>query len=881
MQVSVIIPVYNALPLARECVASIFAADSKLIFEVVVVDNGSTPEVQEWLVREEESRPNLRHLRYPEPLGFARAVNAGACSAAGEVIVILNSDTIVTPGWMDGLYLALSADPSLGAITPCSNSAGDAAQIDFRTVDLSRSAALALVSAKPNPPRTRYLPQRVSFFCAAVRRELWRELGGLDESYGVGNFEDDHFCLRLRVAGFRLAVAEHLFVYHHHSATFRANGIGHQTWMTQNAALFATHAREFAEAPSLPAPRWPKRSAPDISVVILPRQILPEQNGQLERTLRSLRNQTVSDFEILTPGSAGAPGGVWIAYVTEGDILYPFHLEALHDVLQHDALQRNSSHAVFADGWISGATKRLPHPDAAVLKLVSSAPVFAPVETRAPRMLAGWMHHHSLDPKELWKQTTPLHWPSLGWEMLEAPPPSREADLKPARSRAIIESARSLYRGAVPYETRLSIDARIRKMLGPLTGSSSRQHPMQEIADRLAAVVGSRIDAGKFSSDAALPDVFLFNIIPWKALVQRPHHFARGLAERGHRVFWVETGLRSDRNWWTGRPFEQVCPGVHLVQLPGFVQPPGRCDIYSVSWDPVVLEAMSSALAQIASAYGVRQAVSLVHFPRWEPLVLRARDQFGWKMVYDCLDDQRAFAALYQTQLRQHEAQLIHEADSLITSSAVLQQRLLKGRPNILLHNAADYRLFSSSTLAGHLRHLPRPIAGFFGAFADWLDVELIRNAARQLPNWSFVYIGAPSFSRPEAEARWLECTSGANITVLPQMDPGTLAAFLAEFDVCTMPFLDVPVTQTMNPVKIYEYLAAGKPVVSRDLPEVRHASDLISLYSTPEEFVAQLRSAVAGDNSDRIRQRQNFAKLHDWSARVDVLAGEIARMGA
>jgi len=112
-------------------------------------------------------------------------------------------------------------------------------------------------------------------------------------------------------------------------------------------------------------------------------------------------------------------------------------------------------------------------------------------------------------------------------------------------------------------------------------------------------------------------------------------------------------------------------------------------------------------------------------------------------------------------------------------------------------------------------------------------------------------------------------------------MDPGTLAAFLAEFDVCTMPFLDVPVTQTMNPVKIYEYLAAGKPVVSRDLPEVRHASDLISLYSTPEEFVAQLRSAVAGDNSDRIRQRQNFAKLHDWSARVDVLAGEIARMGA
>lgn len=878
MQVSIIIPVYNVLPLAKECVASIFASGSPVTFEVIVVDNGSSPEVEEWLLREEGFHANLRHLRYPEPLGFARAVNAGASAALGEVLVVLNSDTVVTPGWMEGLYLALFADPSLGAITPFTNHAGDEAQMDFRTIDLSLSKSLALVAAKPNPSRIRLVPQRITFFCVAIRRAVWLEWGGLDESYRVGNYEDDHLCLRLRVAGFRLGVAEHLFVYHHNNATFHANALSHQTWMSENAARFANHAREFAEATGPSTYRWPKRSVPDISV-----SILPKPGASLERTLRSLSNQTICDFEILPPDHSGVPAGVWIAYLAEGDILYPFHLEALHD-----ALERTSSAAIFADGWIRGAANALPHPDTERLNPTGPA-------DHAPRMLAGWMHHHSLDPKRLWEQTVPVHWPRLTWEMTEAPAPRHlEESPKPAWSfkKAVVESMRSSYRRAVPYQTRLSIDAHVRSLLrrkdSPPAVDSPPKHPMRRLTDRLDALLASQTEAGKFPADSALPDVMLFNIISWKALTQRPHHFARGLAERGHRVFWFDTGLRCDQNWWSGRPLEQVSPGVHLVQLPGMLQPSGRCDIYSVPWDSAVLDAMSSALALIVSAYSVQRAVSLVHFPRWEPLVTRARDQFGWKTIYDCLDDQRAFANLYQTELRSHESSLIEEADGLITSSAVLQRRMLQKRPSILVHNAADYDLFSSCASAGYLRHLPRPIVGFFGALADWLDLDLIRAAALRFPHWSFVYIGSPSFSVPEAEAGWREYTNTPNITVIGQMDPCTLAVFLADFDVCTMPFLDIPVTRAMNAVKLYEYLAAGKPVVSRDLPEVRHltaddpdAQDLIALYSTPEEFFAQLEDAVRNDDPEVVRQRKKFASRHDWSNRVDVLAREIARVSS
>lgn len=881
MQVSVIVPVYNVLPLAKECLASIFGVGSKLIFEVIVVDNGSCPDVEEWLLREEQLHPNLRHLRYSEPLGFSRAVNAGAAAATGDVLIILNSDTVVTPGWMDGLYLELLTDPTLGAITPCTNYAGDTAQVDFRTVDLSRPKALALVAEKPKLPRVRLVHQRITFFCVAICYATWCELGGLDESYGMGNFEDDDLCLRLRVAGWSLGVAEHVFVYHHHSATFQANGINHKSWMAQNAAIFANRARQFAEASPAPTLRWPKCPAPEISVVILPKSGAP-----LECTLVSLRNQTVRDFEIVPPDSSNAPTGVWIAYVTEGDILYPFHLETLRD-----ALQRASAQAIFSDGWIAGGSEVLPHPDA---ERSSQRPFASDSLPHAPSLLSGWMHHQSMDHTRLWEQTVPVHWRSLTWEMKEAPARRlAEECRKPAWSftKAGIEFARQCYRRTVPYETRLSIDSQIRHLLGlqrsvPQNTNSNGQHAIRSIDNSLARLVALGIDAGKFSCDCSLPDVIFFNIIPWKALTQRPHHFARALAERGHRVFWIETDLRPDANWWSGRAFEQVIPGVHLVQLPGIAEPPGRCDIYSLSWNPVLLDAMFNALVQLASAYGIRQAVSVVHFPRWEPLVLRMQQRLGWSVIYDCLDDQRAFAKLFQTQVRDHERQLVEKADCHITSSEALQNRLLKRfgqRPWILLPNAVDYDLFAACSSAGYLRHLVRPIVGFFGALADWLDMELIRSIAARLPLWSFVYIGPQSFSGPRAESRWRECTGAPNITVLGQMSPQTLGTFLADFDVCTMPFLDVAITQPMHAVKIYEYLAAGKPVVSRDLPEVRNliggpadARDLIALYSTPDEFYSQLQAAVAGDNPDLVQRRKNFARQHDWSARADLLAAEI-----
>lgn len=135
----------------------------------------------------------------------------------------------------------------------------------------------------------------------------------------------------------------------------------------------------------------------------------------------------------------------------------------------------------------------------------------------------------------------------------------------------------------------------------------------------------------------------------------------------------------------------------------------------------------------------------------------------------------------------------------------------------------------------------------------------------------------------PVIESKWFRSTHLPNIAVLGQLDPCTLAAHLPDFDVCIMPFQDVPVTRTMNAVKLYEYLAAGKPVVSRDLPEVRFlkesSGDLIAVYSSPEEFFARLVEALALRTPEMAARRQAFARQNDWSGRIDVLSQKIVEV--
>jgi glycosyltransferase involved in cell wall biosynthesis len=318
---------------------------------------------------------------------------------------------------------------------------------------------------------------------------------------------------------------------------------------------------------------------------------------------------------------------------------------------------------------------------------------------------------------------------------------------------------------------------------------------------------------------------------------------------------------------------------VFYVELPATLS-----QLYQLKWDDAVLATMVMAVAHIRAACGIQHAMLLVNRPKWAPLVFHLRDRHGWPIIYDCLDDTKAFAAMNGHDGGDFEDELAERCDLLVASSRLLYQDRCKHNPNaIQILNAGNYDLFHSAVPAGLLNHLPHPIVGFFGALSDWIDLDWVGAAAQRFPHWSFVYIGRLGFASAAKREHWKTLTSAANIHVFPQADPQKLAAYLAEFDVCTMPFRDLPMTRIMNAVKIYEYLAAGKPVVISNIAELRPLADLglIAMYRDYEHSFELLEQATQVPlTPEQTAAREAFAAQNTWSKRVDDLTAAFLRLG-
>lgn len=234
-EVSVIIPAFNQLHYCRQCIASILENTRRPI-NLILVDNGSTDGVSEFF----DAVPGAIVIHTGGNLGFAGGVNAGLAHATGHVI-LLNSDTLVTDRWLDPMLAAIERDARIGMVGPMSNCVCGSQQIDGLSFEsMEQIGQFAAGLACKNAGQLRDVARLVGF-CLLIREKVWRELGTFDESYGIGNFEDDDYCLRALRAGYRLCVAEDAFVFHYGSRTFLGMGITDDKWselMNRNEALF-------------------------------------------------------------------------------------------------------------------------------------------------------------------------------------------------------------------------------------------------------------------------------------------------------------------------------------------------------------------------------------------------------------------------------------------------------------------------------------------------------------------------------------------------------------------------------------------------------------------------------------------------------------------
>ena len=236
--VSIIILTFNQLEYTKKCIESI-RKHTPEPHEIIFVDNGSSDGTVQWLRAQIRDNPHYKLLENPKNLGFARGCNQGMAMASGNYLLLLNNDVVVAEGWLSGLMDCLKTAPDAGIVGPLTNSISGPQQVcdpSYRSVDDLDACAAAF----RNRYRHRRLPfARIVGFCILFKRTLVEQIGGLDESFGTGNFEDDDFCLRAMLEGHQNYIAGDVFIHHFRSISFKGNRIDYGTTISGNRSLLA------------------------------------------------------------------------------------------------------------------------------------------------------------------------------------------------------------------------------------------------------------------------------------------------------------------------------------------------------------------------------------------------------------------------------------------------------------------------------------------------------------------------------------------------------------------------------------------------------------------------------------------------------------------
>lgn len=213
---SIVILSYNTYNLTKSCIESIRKFTPAGSYEIIVIDNASQDASVAWLKRQKD----IKLVCNKENKGFPGGCNQGMELAEdGNDILLLNSDTIVTPRWLENMQIALYSEPKVGAVSCITNSCSNWQQVEVNYQNYDELIAFAEKINHSNSALWEIRPRLVGF-CYLIKKEAYQIAGFLDERYAPGNYEDDDYSLKLIMAGYKLLVCGDTFIHHYGSASF-------------------------------------------------------------------------------------------------------------------------------------------------------------------------------------------------------------------------------------------------------------------------------------------------------------------------------------------------------------------------------------------------------------------------------------------------------------------------------------------------------------------------------------------------------------------------------------------------------------------------------------------------------------------------------------
>jgi glycosyltransferase involved in cell wall biosynthesis len=373
-----------------------------------------------------------------------------------------------------------------------------------------------------------------------------------------------------------------------------------------------------------------------------------------------------------------------------------------------------------------------------------------------------------------------------------------------------------------------------------------------------------------------------FAVDRWTDVPRCRHHVMSRLARRNRVLFtsspwYVRDALRRGP---AGAPtLTRISDNLHTYTPPRWLPYTYRFPRV----DGVMRKLRAAAIEHVLDRLAMARPILYI----WHPSFADVIGQFDARaVVYHCYDEYAAFGGgTDRSRVAEDEARILRAADVVVTVSEGLYSRKRALNANThLVRNGVDYALFASAQspsleMAVEVRDLPRPVIGCVTRIVpEYFDAELLHNVFSRRPDWSFVVVGPEcAISSPGPGSALAALKKLPNVHLLGRRGLTELPSYLKAFDACLIPYVLTENKQLADPLKVYEYLAAGKPVVSKPLAALAPFGDLVSAASTADEWIEAIEHAIHDHSPERVAQRQAIARQNTWDDRVERIARLIA----
>ena len=395
---------------------------------------------------------------------------------------------------------------------------------------------------------------------------------------------------------------------------------------------------------------------------------------------------------------------------------------------------------------------------------------------------------------------------------------------------------------------------------GVIENNKSQEVIIENVVKGNVYIDKDRMDI--LSKEYTAYDVIILSVIDYDFRYQRPQHFADRYAANGHRVFYINA------NHYNPDSVTQLKENLYIVNIFN----PQYNAIHLTDWGEQQKE-LQQHLRNLMDTYCIRDAVTIVDYPNWFLAAKYLKEMYGFKVITDYMDDYTGFLNPAEKLVGENCKKLLKYSDEIIPSSQFLYDIAKEYNPDIsIVRNGTEFAHFHQAY--GKNTKKQRAIIGYYGAIAEWFDVEKVCYLAKKMPQCDIVLIG--NITAGEKKLRKYE-----NIKLLGEKPYKELPEYLKDFDVCLIPFdTSTDLIKATNPVKFYEYLSAGKKVVSTEIPELAPFKDkYVYMANDNDKFMEYVQMCLEGrDTLANEEECIHFAKENDWQQRYEVFASLVEK---